>query len=69
MVRLAEWMAHLLKEHCAPMRDGWVDNMVAAIRAGVTEHRSVKIVQGLCELLVILEAMKLVSCLDRMSST
>ncbi|KAF1849795.1 uncharacterized protein K460DRAFT_399906 [Cucurbitaria berberidis CBS 394.84] len=59
MVRLAEWMAHLLKEHCAPMRDQWVDAMVISTRKGVTENSLEKIVQGLCELLGILEAMKL----------
>ncbi|KAF2127250.1 hypothetical protein P153DRAFT_296059 [Dothidotthia symphoricarpi CBS 119687] len=59
LVRLAEWMAHLLKEHCAPMRDGWVDKMVAYIKLGVTTNSSGDIVKGLCELLGILEAMKL----------
>jgi hypothetical protein len=61
LVRLAEWMSHLLKEHCAPMRDDSVDKMVESIRTGVAgnDHRS--IVQGLCELLGILETMKLVS--------
>lgn len=61
LVRLAEWMACLLKEHCAPMRDEWVDKMVAYTRTGVTQNKSESIVKGLCELLGILESMKLVS--------
>jgi hypothetical protein len=60
LVRLSEWMAQLLKEHCAPMRDGQVDNMVTAIRSGVVEHSSAQIVDGLRDLFSILETMKLV---------
>jgi hypothetical protein len=63
LVRLAEWMACLLKEHCAPMRDEWVDKMVSYTRMGVTQNKSESIVKGLCELLGILESMKLVSIL------
>lgn len=64
MVRLAEWMAQLLKEHCAPMRDYRVDEMVAMFREGVF-NRSLRsgssyIVEGLRNVLGILEAMKLV---------
>jgi hypothetical protein len=59
-VRLAEWMAHLLKEHCAPMRDVWVDEMVAATRHGAATQDSKQIVFGLRTLFGILEAMKLV---------
>lgn len=65
LVRFAEWMAQLLKEHCAPMRDEWVDDMVRFTREGVTENDPSKIVRGLKQLLGILEAMKLVSCLLR----
>lgn len=60
-VRLAEWIAHLLKEHCAPMRDVWVDEMVALIRHGAASQDSKQIVIGLKTLFGILEAMKLVS--------
>jgi hypothetical protein len=60
LVRLAEWMAYLLKEHCAPMRDVWVDKMVSYTRTGVHENSAESIVKGLCELLGILESMKLV---------
>jgi hypothetical protein len=63
LVRLAEWMAQLLKEHCAPMRDGWVDKMVQLTRRGVANRSSRDIVDGLRELLGILETMKLVSYL------
>ncbi|KAH8730208.1 T-complex protein 11-domain-containing protein [Phaeosphaeriaceae sp. PMI808] len=59
LVRLAEWMAQLLKEHCAPMRDAMVDSMVNSIREGVANQSSTQIVRGLRELLGILEAMKL----------
>ncbi|KAF2467110.1 T-complex 11 [Lindgomyces ingoldianus] len=57
--RLAEWMAHLLKEHCAPMRDEWVDRMVEWVNSGDRNRSSELIVDGLRELLGILEAMKL----------
>jgi hypothetical protein len=63
LVRLAEWMAQLLKEHCAPMRDNMVEGMVAITREGVSTHSSAQIVKGLRELLGILETMKLVSCM------
>jgi hypothetical protein len=61
LVRLAKWMAQLLKEHCAPMRDGLVDGMVTTIQTGVAEGSSAQIVDGLRELFAILETMKLVS--------
>jgi hypothetical protein len=61
LVRLAEWLAHLLKEHCAPMRDELVDKMVESTKAGVAGNDSECIIKGLRELLGILEAMKLVS--------
>ena len=59
LVGLSEWISCLLKEHCAPMRDHWVDKMVAYTRTGVTQNKSESIVKGLCELLGILESMKL----------
>jgi hypothetical protein len=59
LVRLSEWMSHLLKEHCAPMRDEWVDKMVGWTKDGVSKGSSESIVNGLRELLGILEAMKL----------
>lgn len=60
-VRLAEWIARLLKEHCAPMRDVWVDEMVALTRQGAVTQDSKQIIIGLKTLFAILEAMKLVS--------
>ncbi|KAI9708027.1 MAG: hypothetical protein M1820_004231 [Bogoriella megaspora] len=59
MVALAKWLANLLKAHCAPMRDEWVDKMVKQIEYGVAQSDSQSIVNGLRELLGILEAMKL----------
>ncbi|KAL9097217.1 MAG: hypothetical protein Q9165_000644 [Trypethelium subeluteriae] len=59
LVGLAAWLAKLLKVHCAPMRDGWVDQMVAHIEDGVRNASAQSIVDGLRELLGILEAMKL----------
>ncbi|KAL9064225.1 MAG: hypothetical protein Q9157_007911, partial [Trypethelium eluteriae] len=59
LIGLAEWLAKLLKVHCAPMRDGWVDQMVEHIEDGVRNARAQSIVDGLRELLGILEAMKL----------
>ena len=60
LAKLAEWMACLLKEHCAPMRDVLVNNMVETIRMGAITNDSERIVSGLQDLLGILEAMKLV---------
>ncbi|KAF2201985.1 T-complex 11 [Delitschia confertaspora ATCC 74209] len=59
LVRFAQWLAQLLKEHCAPMRDEWVDKMVGWTKDGVSKGSSESIVNGLRELLGILEAMKL----------
>lgn len=55
-VNIAEWLAKLLKRHCAPMRDDMVDKMVDKIRGA----NSAWISEGLCELFGVLEAMKLV---------
>lgn len=60
--RLADWMAQLLKEHCAPMRDVLVDEMVTCTRQGEADRNLEQIVEGLRKLFGILEAMKLVSC-------
>ncbi|KAJ4987215.1 T-complex protein 11 [Stagonosporopsis vannaccii] len=59
LVGLSEWISCLLKEHCAPMRDQWVDKMVSYTRTGVMQSKPESIVKGLCELLGILESMKL----------
>jgi hypothetical protein len=67
--RLAEWMAQLLKEHCAPMRDILVDEMVTCTKLGEADRNLEKIVEGLRKLFGILEAMKLVSHLNELACT
>lgn len=62
LVSLAKWLSHLLKAHCAPVRDEWVDKMVEQIDLGSRVGSGRSLVNGLRELLGILEAMKLVSC-------
>jgi hypothetical protein len=59
LVDLANWLAKILKNHCAPMRDCLVDAMQKTIIAGATEGREDKLVSGLRSLMTILEAMKL----------
>ncbi|KAL5437621.1 hypothetical protein PMIN05_006137 [Paraphaeosphaeria minitans] len=61
MVALVEWTAGLLKEHCAPMRDEWVDKMVGLMRMGATGTAlNMKIiVESLKGLIGMLETMKL----------
>ncbi|KAF1976024.1 hypothetical protein BU23DRAFT_457291 [Bimuria novae-zelandiae CBS 107.79] len=59
MVALVEWTAHLLKEHCAPMRDGFVDGMVSRMRKGAANQDMATIVDSLRSLLGMLETMKL----------
>lgn len=60
MVGLANWLAALLKTHCAPMRDEWADRMVKEICLGSRSQNPREIVHGLKTLFCILEAMKLV---------
>ena len=60
MVALVEWTARLLKEHCAPMRDTWVDEMVQHMRIGAGQQDLREIVLSLSRLLALLETMKLV---------
>ena len=64
LMGLAQWLARLLKAHCAPMRDEWIDQMVMQTQRGVDEGCQRRIVLGLRQLLGILEAMKLVSELE-----
>ncbi|EPS35732.1 hypothetical protein H072_10879 [Dactylellina haptotyla CBS 200.50] len=56
---LATWLAALLKAHCAPMRDAWVDDMVGKIKDGVARDSPRLLVEGLRSVFGILEAMKL----------
>lgn len=53
--RLASWLSFLLKKHCAPMRDDWVDMMAVQLSSRGLDS----IVDGIKSLLGILEAMKL----------
>lgn len=61
LMNLANWLAGLLKTHCAPMRDEWADQMVKEISAGLYAQDMEKVVVGLRTLFGMLEAMKLVS--------
>jgi hypothetical protein len=60
IVRLSQWIADLLKSHCAPMRDESADEMASKIEEGCTKSDMELIVDGLEKLFSFLEAMKLV---------
>jgi hypothetical protein len=60
IVRLSQWIADLLKSHCAPMRDESADEMASKIEEGSTKSDMDLIVDGLEKLFSFLEAMKLV---------
>lgn len=57
---LALWLSGVLKAHCAPMRDQWVEQMVAKVTYGVDNGKVSALVEGLQMVFGILEAMKLV---------
>ncbi|TGZ80397.1 Tcp11-domain-containing protein [Ascodesmis nigricans] len=57
--KLARWLAAVLKAHCAPMRDQWVEQMVTRIAYGVDHGKTAAFVEGLKIIFGILEAMKL----------
>ncbi|TAQ91489.1 hypothetical protein B7494_g264 [Chlorociboria aeruginascens] len=57
--KLAQWLSKLLKCHCAPMRDIWVDEMVELLTAGDRNFDVNLLVLGMQSLLGVLEAMKL----------
>lgn len=57
--KLAEWLAGVLKAHCAPMRDQWVEQMVTRVAHGVDNQKTSAFVDGLKMIFGILEAMKL----------
>ena len=59
--KLATWLSRLLKCHCAPMRDDWVDEVVTQLSHGDQHCDDLLLVQGMRNLLGVLEAMKLVS--------
>lgn len=58
--KLAQWLSQLLKCHCAPMRDIWVNEMVKSISDGDQQADIPLLVAGIRQLLGVLEAMKLV---------
>jgi hypothetical protein len=59
LVKLALWLSQLLKCHCAPMRDNWVDEMVTQLSNGDRNCDVTLLVAGMKNLLGVLEAMKL----------
>ncbi|KAM7194902.1 protein SOK1 [Naviculisporaceae sp. PSN 640] len=56
---LASWLSGVLKLHCAPMRDEWVDEMYQELSKGNRENDMGELVKGMRSLLSVLEAMKL----------
>ncbi|KAK6439879.1 Protein SOSEKI 1, partial [Oleoguttula sp. CCFEE 5521] len=59
LVDLANWLATVIKKHCAPMRDNSVDEMQKAITEGALKDDQTLLVGGLRQLLLLLENMKL----------
>ena len=57
--KLASWLAGVLKLHCAPMRDEWVDDMYQELSDGNRNNNMTELVKGMRSLLSVLEAMKL----------
>ena len=59
LIDLGNWLAKVLKNHCAPMRDHLVDSMQIEIKRGASEEKPGRLVNGIRQLLTILESMKL----------
>lgn len=57
--KLALWLSGVLKSHCAPMRDEWVDSMYSQLSSGNRNNDIDELVNGMRSLLSVLEAMKL----------
>ncbi|KAK3387615.1 T-complex protein 11-domain-containing protein [Podospora didyma] len=57
--KLALWLAGVLKLHCAPMRDEWVEEMYTELSNGNRHNDMAELVKGMRSLLSVLEAMKL----------
>ena len=57
--KLALWLSQVLKSHCAPMRDDWVDTMYTQLSEGNRNLDLDQLVTGMRSLLSVLEAMKL----------
>ncbi|KAK2605905.1 Protein SOSEKI 1 [Conoideocrella luteorostrata] len=57
--KLAHWLSLVLKSHCAPMRDDWVNTMYTQLSDGNRDSDLDQLVTGMRSLLSVLEAMKL----------
>ncbi|KAL6405614.1 hypothetical protein AUP68_11375 [Ilyonectria robusta] len=57
--KLTLWLSRVLKSHCAPMRDEWVDSMYNQLSSGNRNNDVNELVNGMRSLLSVLEAMKL----------
>ena len=57
--KLASWLSGVLKSHCAPMRDEWVEEMHSQLTTGNRNNDIDLLVGGMRNLLSVLEAMKL----------
>ncbi|TWU78749.1 hypothetical protein ED733_006677 [Metarhizium rileyi] len=57
--KMALWLSQVLKSHCAPMRDDWVDTMYTQLSNGNRDSDLDQLVTGMRSLLSVLEAMKL----------
>ncbi|KAF3766085.1 hypothetical protein M406DRAFT_38740 [Cryphonectria parasitica EP155] len=57
--KVASWLSGVLKLHCAPMRDEWVDEMYNELSNGNRNNDMDELVKGMRSLLSVLEAMKL----------
>ena len=68
-LRLASSLARILKTHCAPMRDKWVDEMVEQFREGTRTGQVKQIAGGVRMLFGVLESMKLVNLCLRLPSS
>ncbi|MCH0629135.1 TCP11 family protein [Kocuria palustris] len=58
-VEMARWLGDVFKSHCAPMRDGWVLEMIQKFVDAERQHLVELLVAGLRLIFQILEAMKL----------
>lgn len=56
---LGDFLDRLLKAHCAPMRDAWVEKVCDLLRSGAEAPTFKTVVTGFKELFGLLEAMKL----------
>ena len=60
LMDLGSWLAKIIKNHCAPMRDVEVDRMQATIKESAGEDQPLGVlVKGIRQLLTLLENMKL----------